>query len=110
MDRCLLGRDVRGLPSRSPAGCGGGSGPPGCALGPVAVPRRPPRGYLPGLWGTAEPGSGRSRGLKQRWSRHYPRYHPRWYLPGGGGVGGGWVEGERKKKKKNKGRGGRKKK
>lgn len=46
--------------SRSPAGCGGGWGPPGCALGPAAAPAALPG--LPGLGARRSlAGSGRSR-------------------------------------------------
>lgn len=51
--RCAPGRCRAGGDSRSPAGCGGGSGPPGCALGPAAAPAA-----LPG-----RPGLGARRSL-----------------------------------------------
>lgn len=68
MCHCMLGRDARyravegcrGGDNRSPAGCGGGSGPPGCALGPAAAPAALPG--LPGLGARRSlAGSGRSR-------------------------------------------------
>lgn len=58
--RCAPGRCRAGGDSRSPAGCGAGSGPPGCALGPTtapaALPGRPGLGARQNL-----AASGRSR-------------------------------------------------